>query len=112
MCGIAVHRTGLRGTSFHRFSAPAVFYPIFYPKEYFSGADSTFLLITIVNWPSLSKLDSSLPSWLCEFDSHRLSMAACRGSRRPTSSKTRETSLVRKLPSMHDATITTESQQT
>jgi hypothetical protein len=34
-----VHGTGLRCTSFHRFQATAVFYPIFYPKRYLSEVE-------------------------------------------------------------------------
>jgi hypothetical protein len=33
LCGIGAHRTALRCTSFHRFGAAAVFYPIFYPRR-------------------------------------------------------------------------------
>ena len=39
VCGIRVHGTGLRCTSFHRFQAATVFYPFFYPKRQRSGVE-------------------------------------------------------------------------
>jgi len=69
--GIRVHRTGLRCTSFHRFQAAAVFYPVFYPRRQCSGVEMLYLLVTAANWNSRAGCANSLPSWSCGFDSRR-----------------------------------------
>ena len=69
--GIRVHRTGLRCTTFDRFQAAEIFYPNFYqrgdeaePRCYISWSRRQ-------NWHGLPDCATSLPSWLCGFDSRR-----------------------------------------
>ncbi len=60
--GIRGHRTGLRCTSFHRFRAAAVFYPVFYPKKRRSGVEMVYHLVKGTNWSSRPECASSFPS--------------------------------------------------
>lgn len=71
VCGIWVHRTGLRCTSLHRLQAATVFYPLFYPKRQRSGVEMLYLLVTAANWGSRPECASSLPSWSCGLATER-----------------------------------------